>query len=159
MQSRTERRPATSDDEAYLFELFRSERAAQFAPLGLPPAQLDTLQRMQFEAREKQYRAQYPDADFDVVLHNRIPAGFFYAQAGPDEFVLIDILIHPAHRGKGIATELVNAMLASARAAKKPVKAHVLLDNPAWNLWRKLGFREVDSDGVYRRIEVPRPGS
>ena len=155
MKDTIELRPAVADDEAFLFDLYRAENAARFAPLDMPPRQLEGLLRMQFDAREAQYRAQYSNADFDVVLHNTKPAGNFYAVRSPESFVLVDITLSTDRRGAGIGTRLVEALIDVARAAGKPLLAHVLLDNRAWTLWQRLGFRHISDDGVYRRIEVP----
>ena len=155
MKDAIELRPAAAEDDIFLFDLYRTESATRFAALHLPPGQLDGLLRMQFNAREAQYRAQYPNADFDVVLHNAEPAGNFYAVRGPESFVLVDITLSPDRRGAGIGTRLVEGLSDAARAAGKPLLAHVLLDNRAWTLWQRLGFRHVSDDGVYRRIELP----
>jgi len=148
-------RSVGADDEPFLFDLFCGEQALQFAALDLPAEQKEQLLRLQFLARDRQYRAQYPAADFNLVLHNAIPVGNFYAQRDPDEFVLIDITLLPEQRNLGIGTALVGDLIDAAMAVGKPLYAHVTRDNPAWQLWQRLGFCEVHDDGVYRRIEVP----
>lgn len=142
-------------DESFLFRLFCSANAQQFASLDLPFAQSQQWLRMQFDARDSQYRAQYANADFDLVLHNAQPIGNFFSQRGPEEFVLIDVTLLPEYRKQGIATKLVTAVIDAAGKAHKPLHAHVLSNSPAWVLWQRLGFREVRDDGVYRHIEVP----
>lgn len=148
-------RPVGADDETFLFDLFCGEQALRFAALDLSTEQKDQLLRLQFLARDRQYRAQYPAADFDLVLHNANPIGNFFVQRGPDEFVLIDITLLPEQRNSGIGTDLVRDLIEVAKAAGKPLHAHVLKDNPAWQLWQRLGFCHVHDDGIYRRIEVP----
>jgi GNAT superfamily N-acetyltransferase len=148
-------RSVGADDEIFLFDLFCGEQALQFASLDLLAEQKDQLLRLQFSARDRQYRAQYPDAEFNLVLHNANPIGNFFVKRGPEEFVLIDITLLPDCRNLGIGTALVGDLIDAAMAVGKPLYAHVIRDNPAWQLWQRLGFREVQDDGVYRRIEVP----
>lgn len=93
MNSPVELRPVRADDEAFLLHLFCAEKSPRFAALEMPGEQLDALLRMQFKARDSQYRAQYPNAAFELVLHNAEPIGNFYAQQGPDEYVLIDLTL------------------------------------------------------------------
>jgi GNAT superfamily N-acetyltransferase len=160
MHRSVELRPAAADDLPSLRELFCVEHAQRFAHANLPAAPLQQLLHLQFTARETQYRAEFPAADFDVVLHNSKPVGNLYALRGPDRFVLIDICLRPEVRGRGIGGQLVQDLVTLARAANMPLSAHVMLDSKAWRLWQRLGFRDLGNDGVYRRIEVsPDPES
>lgn len=148
-------RPACADDEQFLFRLFCSAHESQFASLDLPAEQMEQLLRMQFAARQNQYHDQYPNAEFDLVLNDGVSIGNLYAQRGPDEFVLIDITLLADYRNAGIGRRLIEDLVAEALAANKSLHAHVLKSNPAWRLWQRLGFRLVNDDGVYMRIEVP----
>ena len=148
-------RPICTTDEPFLFQLFCSAREDQFASLDLPLEQQEQLMQMQCQAQQQQYRGQFPNADFDLVLKYDVPIGNFYTLRGPDEFVLIDITLLPEHRNAGIGAGLVQELIAQANAANEPLLAHVLKDNPAWRLWQHLGFRLVNDDGMYLHIEVP----
>ena len=148
-------RPVSSDDEAFLFDLFRNAHEQTFASLELAEEEKTKLLRLQFEAQQGQYLSQYPDAHFDIVLNGSTAIGKIYAMRGPDEFVLIDIVLVAEQRNAGIGAKLVEKLVREAIAAKKPLQAHVLKSNPAWHLWRRLGFEVVDDDGVYLRIHVP----
>ncbi|HEX6939117.1 MAG TPA: GNAT family N-acetyltransferase, partial [Longimicrobiales bacterium] len=68
-----------------------------------------------------------------------------------------DIALLPEHRGRGIGTALLEALIAEADAAGKPVSIHVEQYNPARRLYARLGFREVEDLGVYVFMERP-PG-
>ena len=147
-------RPVSGDDEGFLFGLYRSVHEQTFASLNLPEEQKTSLLRMQFNAQRQQYRSQYPDAHFDRILEDGVAIGTLYAMRGPEEFVLIDIMLLAEHRNTGIGAKLVKKLIREANAAKKPLQAHVLKTNPAWRLWRRLGFEIVADDGVYLQIRV-----
>ena len=147
-------RPVCSDDEAFVFDLFRSAHKQTFASLDIPEEENELL-RMQFIAQQSQYRGQYPDAHFDLVLKDEVAIGTLYAMRGPEEFVLIDIVLLPEQRNAGIGAQLVAPLIQQALAAGRPLKAHVHRDNPAWHLWQRLGFEMVGDEGVYLQIRVP----
>jgi len=148
-------RRVCDDDETFLFGLFCMTQSKVLEPLQLPVGQMEQLLRMQFAGQRMQYHDQYSTADFDVVLRGGVPIGSLYALRGPQEYVLIDIALLPECRGSGIGTQLVNALISEANAAKKKLEAHVLKSNRAWRLWQRLGFELVDDDGVYLHIRVP----
>ena len=147
-------RPVCSNDEAFVLDLFRSAHKQTFASLDMPEEEENELLRMQFIAQQSQYRDQYPDAHFDLVLKDEVAIGTMYAMRGPEKFVLIDIMLLVEHRNAGIGAELVKKLIREANAAKKALQAHVLKTNPAWRLWRRLGFEIVADDGVYLQIRV-----
>lgn len=147
-------RPVCSDDEAFVFDLFRSAHKQTFASLDMPEEEENELLRMQFIAQQSQYRGQYPDAHFDLVLKDEVAIGTMYAMRGPEKFVLIDIMLLAEHRNAGIGARLVKKLIREANAAKKALQAHVLKTNPACRLWRRLGFEIVADDGVYLQIRV-----
>jgi ribosomal protein S18 acetylase RimI-like enzyme len=150
-----DRRPVVDDDREYLFELFCSTLAPENPLLMLPLAERETLLRMQFDAREEQYRATYTLADFDLLLLNGMPVGNLYADRGDKEYVLIDIALLPEFRRRGIGTTVVRNLLDEAGALFLPVRAHVQKHNPAWGLWQRLGFELIGDEGVFYHILAP----
>ena len=155
MQVSATLRPVCTDDKEFLFAAFCNERAHNFELLSATRDQKEQLLRMQYEAQQRGYRGQFPDANFDVVLIDGVPAGNLFAQRGPDDFTLIDIALLPEHRNRGIATKLIQDLIADACAAGRVLRAHVQKDNPARYLWQRLGFRIVGDDGVYLELEIP----
>jgi len=152
-------RPICEGDEGFLFGLFKSVHEQTFAATELNEEQITDLLRMQFEAQQQQFRDRYARADFDLVLRDGAPVGCMYALRGPDAFVLIDIALLPEYRNAGIGRGLVNKLIGHAKDKKKALTAHVRKENPAWQLWQRLGFEVVSDDGVYLQIQVPFAGS
>jgi ribosomal protein S18 acetylase RimI-like enzyme len=155
MQELITLRPVSGHDESFLFHVFRYLHEPSFASLQIPAEQKTGLLQMQFNAQQSQYCAQYPDADFDIVLRDGEPVGYMYALRGPDAYVLIDISLLPEQRNKGVGARLVSALIKEAQSSNEPLEAHVLRDNPAWRLWQRLGFEQVGDDGVHLQIRVP----
>ena len=138
-------RPVSSDDSEFLFRVFRLSHGAELD---------EQLCRLQFQARDNQYRTQYPSADYDVIMDGNEAIGYVYALRGPDAFALVDIALLPESQGTGIGSQLVGELIELAHAVKKPLRAHVLKHSPAWRLWQRLGFRQVSDDGIYLGIEI-----
>jgi ribosomal protein S18 acetylase RimI-like enzyme len=137
-----------------LYGVFCSAHEDQFSLLELALDEKEQLMTMQFHAQQAQYNSQYPDADYDLVLKDDMAIGVLFAQRGPDEFVLVDITLLPQHRNSGIGAVLIRDLIRDAQSACKPLRAHVLKQNPAWRLWQRLGFRLLRDDGAYLSIEV-----
>lgn len=150
-----DRRPATAGDRQLLFELFYSALTPEDALLELPESEREPLLRSKFNSREKQFRKDYPLADFDVLTVDGKPAGNLYIDRGDDEFVLIDISLLPPFRNRGIGTAVVGRLLEDAGRLVLPVRARVRHHSPAWHLWRRLGFEQVGDDGTHFEIAVP----
>jgi ribosomal protein S18 acetylase RimI-like enzyme len=105
---------------------------------------------MQFDAQDRDYRARFPDARFDVVDRDGAPIGRLIVERGEDEIRILDIALLPEHRGAGGGSALLRDLLAEAAASSKRVAIHVERANPARRLYERLGFRvEADDDAIY----------
>ena len=150
-----DRRAATEDDRECLFEVFRNTRAPGDARPAHPESEREALLRARFNAREEQYREDYPLADFDVLTVDGEPAGNLYVDRGDDEFVIIDISLLPEFRNRGIGTAVIGRLVEEAGRLVLPVRALVRHHSRASRFWRRLGFERVGDDGTHYEIGVP----
>ena len=116
-------------------------------------ADKDAFVRMQFEAQDRWYREQMPDASFDVVLVEDEPAGRLYVDQREDEIRIVDIALLPEYRNRGIGSGLLGDLIAGADRAGKPLTIHVERFNRARRFYERLGFREIADRGVYLLLE------
>lgn len=153
-------RPITPDDLDFLHRLYASTRLEELRQTGWTAAQQEDFLRFQFHAQHSYYQQQFPDARFDLVLHDGEPIGRLYLDRRRDEHRLIDIALLPEHRGSGLGSRLMKEVLAAAEAEGKMVRIHVEHNNPAMRLYRRLGFRRIEDQGVYHLMEwrPPAPG-
>jgi GNAT superfamily N-acetyltransferase len=142
-------RPATSEDEPFLMNLFATTRADELALLNCDEHQKKAFIAMQFNAQSRQYVMSYPDAHNSIILWNDAPIGRLLLDRGECEFTLVDVALLPTHRGAGIGTHLIEDLLLEAAAAGKPVKLNVWYSNPAKKLYQRMGFSAANGDGVY----------
>jgi len=147
------RRPIEPGDEAFLAHLYASTRAAEMALVPWSEAEKAAFLRQQFHAQHTYYRAQFPDARYDLLLIAGEPAGRLYVDRRPDEFCILDIALLPEYRGRGIGTALLQEIIEEATVEDKPIRLHVEPTNPARRLYTRLGFTEVRENGPYIQME------
>jgi ribosomal protein S18 acetylase RimI-like enzyme len=154
-----ELRPVRTRDLPFLRQVYAGTRAEELAQVPWDDVQKSEFLRMQFDAQHEYYSEQFPDARFDVVLDRGRPVGRLYVDRRADEIRVIDIAFLPESRGKGLGGALLRALLDEAAAAAKPVRIHVEKLNRALRLYRRLGFTEIEDQGVYLLMEWSPPES
>ena len=142
-------RPIGDDDLPFLARLYASTRAEEVARTPWSDDEKAAFLQWQFEAQHAHYQEHYPTCSFDLVERRGEPVGRFYVDRWEKEIRLVDIALLPEARGGGLGGALIRRLLAEGRETCKPVSIHVEYDNPALSLYRRLGFRHVDSNGVY----------
>ena len=149
-------REAEEADEDFLFNLFCEVFGSRFESLQLPSDQLSLILRTQFDAQRNGYRQQFPNATFSVIHEETVPVGQCVIARNRSAFTLVDISVLKAHRGNGIATQLVASLLSEASENDVAVHAHVSADNPqALALWKRLGFQMASQNDVYVALICP----
>src|SRR5882762_904998 len=93
-------RPATADDEAFLFQLYAGTRD-EFRLLDWVEQQKQALIKMQYDARRSQYDECYPQVEASIVLVDELPVGRLLVNEGESEITLVDIALMPEHRNLG----------------------------------------------------------
>ena len=146
-------RPAHADDEPFLYEVYAGTRADELAQLDWDAGQKGQFLRMQFTAQRDFYRAQFPAAEFMVIMAQDQSVGRLYVDRREDEIRIVDIALLPAHRNAGIGSRLLGDLLTEAAEDGKPVRIHVERFNPALRLYERLGFTQKGDNGVYYLME------
>ena len=107
----------------------------------------------QFQAQHRHYQQHFAGAQFDLILLGDQPIGRLYVDRRADEIRIVDIALVPECRGRGIGGNIMRDLLLEAEAAGKPVRIHVERNNPALNLYQRLGFEHIADTGVYLLLE------
>jgi GNAT superfamily N-acetyltransferase len=148
------RRPASPADAPLLDAL--ADLAVGVELVGLPASLTSPLLAAQRAGRERTWRAAWPDHAHEVLEVDGHAVGDLRLARSGDTIVVIDLNVHPAARGRGIAAEALRDVF--AEAGDREVRASVTSRSPARALHRRVGFREVEDDGVYVRLVWRRPG-
>ncbi len=154
MRDRISFRPERPEDEPFLYRLYVSTREQEMRLVDWwPDEQKIAFLRQQFSAQTDHYKKHYTNADYSIILFDGAPAGRLYLNYKPADVRIMDILLAPEYRGSGIGTVLLREILTKAAAAGQSVSIHVEQENPALRLYERLGFRHIDTFGVYLLME------
>jgi GNAT superfamily N-acetyltransferase len=115
-------RPIRPGNEGFLYDVYASTRLDELAALGWSDAQREAFLRMQFRAQHQSYLAQFPMADFAIILRHERPIGRLYIERKTDEMRGIDIALLPEYRQAGIGTAILRDLLSEAARDGKPFR-------------------------------------
>jgi ribosomal protein S18 acetylase RimI-like enzyme len=151
-------------DEPFLRHLIIAEVAENLMASSWPEAIRDNLLDMQYRARRSSIRANFPQAESLIVLLDGRNAGWLVVARTEgtalelmknDELRVVEIMLLPEHRGKGIGSKLIRDLLLRAERAQLPLRLSVDVGNTAAiRLYEKLGFRRIGSDETRHFMEV-----
>lgn len=142
-------RPITDDDTKFLRLLYGSTREAEMSMVPWTRDQVEEFLDMQFEAQTSFYHSQFKQAEFSVIMQSRRDIGRLYVDRRDNEIRIIDIALLPNHRGKGFGAAILQHVMEIAAEDSLPVTIHVEKSNPAMSLYKKLGFKLIEDQGVY----------
>ncbi len=143
-------RPETEADEAFRFALFCASRPPEedFSPLGRELAQ--HLLRQQFRAQSHSYRADFPQARFDIIEFDGAPVGYVIVVITDREARVVELAIVPDRRSAGLGEAVVNPIIAEAQRRKLPLRASVLNGNQgSLRFCRRLGFEPIGAPTAF----------
>jgi len=142
-------RPVTPDDLEFMADLYASTRSEEMRLVDWSDEEKRTFLRSQFDAQTAHYAKHYSQAERWIIEDGRVRIGRLYLNYRPDDLRIVDIVLVPDVRGRGIGGELLKKLLADATDSGRSVSIHVERDNPALHLYQRLGFEHVDEHGVY----------
>ena len=146
-------RPATPNDEDFLFRVYASTRREEITLCAWPPAQQAAFLAMQFQSRRRAYASEYPGAGHSVILLGSLAVGSTIVSRSELELRLIDIALLPEYRNQGIGTQLLGEFIYESAGSKLPVRLSVVKGNPAIRLYERLGFVLTADSQVYCEME------
>ena len=146
-------RPVTEMDLTFIEMVYRSTRETQLGIDNWPELQRAAFFRMQSVAQDAEYRRAFPNAAFEIIEYNKKAAGRLYTGETATEIRLIDISLLPDFRAKGIGTKIMNGLIKRANDHRKLLTLHVEPDNPALQLYLKLGFKHIPNNGRQYYLE------
>jgi RimJ/RimL family protein N-acetyltransferase len=147
-------RPERDADETFRYQLFCESRPAEFAFLPLAPAAFEQLMRFQFQAQTVSYRANFPDARFDIIEQDGAPIGRIVVSRPGNMLYIVDQAIVPGLRNRGLGTAIMTALMEEAAEAALPVRLKVASSNdPSMRLYLRLGFVPIHVEPLYIEMQ------
>ncbi len=142
-------RPAADADYDFMRRLYASTREEEMQHFPFDEAQKKVFLDQQFAAQFEHYGIHYPTCERNIIEVDGRPAGRLWIDEWRDQIRLVDIGLMPEHRGSGVGSRLLHEVLDRGARAGKPVTIHVEAFNPALRLYKRLGFEQADTNGVY----------
>jgi len=146
-------RPATPEDRAFLRYVYATTREAELQRVPWSDEQKAAFVDMQFQSQTRHYEDFYPTCEFLIIEVEGRPAGRLYIDRRETEIDLIDIALIPEFRARGIGAMLIQEVLDEGRATSRPVRIYVETFNPARRLYDRLGFQEIETNGIYHLMQ------
>jgi ribosomal protein S18 acetylase RimI-like enzyme len=118
----------------------------------------------QFNAQTVSYRNDFPRARFDIIELGGKPIGRIVVDRPGTMVYIVDQVVTPALRGRGIGTAIMRALMDEAQATGLPVRLKVAPgEEPALRLYLRLGFVPIEKVPLYMELEwrgpvEPTPG-
>jgi ribosomal protein S18 acetylase RimI-like enzyme len=147
-------RPATDADQEFLIGVYAGTRADELAQTGWDDSQKDAFIRWQYSMQKKEYEARYPDARYDVILVDGVPAGRIWVGADDTQIRLLDIAVIPEFQNRGVGAHLLRQLMDEATRDNKPLRHMVfVLNQDAFRFYERLGFKTIEDVGGYLHME------
>lgn len=141
-------RPATEEDDKFLFEVFCTTWEQEVAAMP-NPALAQHFLRIQYTAQNRRFGTRFPGYERHVVLHEDKDAGRFYLHRTPSTLHAIDMTLLPEFRSLGIGTAIVRDAFDEAEEHRQTVSLRTPRRNQrATSLYDALGFRLVAMDDL-----------
>ncbi|WP_441236215.1 GNAT family N-acetyltransferase [Bradyrhizobium sp. 930_D9_N1_4] len=143
-------RPSRPSDASFMRQLFSEVRGGQFTAAGLSGPILEQIVEQQFRSQAAGYAAQYPDAISWVVTRNETEIGRLLLHCAGESWHIIDIALLPAECGRGLGSEIFDALEASAhQRGITALTLSVLASNSAARrFYLRRGFAEAGEAGA-----------
>ena len=90
-----------------------------------------------------------------IIERESVQIGIYVVERAPDHVQLLQIFILPDYQRLGIGSHLIERLLAEARATRLPLRLRVLRVNPAFELYRRMGFKVVQETPERYFMEHP----
>lgn len=152
-------RPIRSEDQSMLLQLYAATRWEELRITQWSQDQKIQFLAGQYSLQHKAYQDRFPQADFELLLLAGQPVGRLYVDRGKD-MLIIDISLFPHYRNQGIGTYVLTNLIAEANRKACSIRIHVERNNPAFHLYKRLGFQVLSEDELrffmqYKPINKP----
>lgn len=152
--SRVKLCPVTPDDREFLLRVYASTRADELAQVPWTNEQKAGFCEWQFDLQRKEYDANFPEAEYSVILVDELPAGRIWINRDDKEIHLLDIALLQEFQKRGVGTVLLRQLIDEAASSNKALRHTVfVLNTDAKRFYERLGFVVFEEMGAYLNME------
>lgn len=147
-------RPVTPADREFLLAVYGGTRERELSQVAWEEGQKEAFILWQFERQAEEYNQRFPDARYNVILVDGVPAGRIWVGGDDKQIRLLDIAIIPEFQNRGVGTYLLRQLMAEATQAQKVLRHMVfVLNDNAHRFYERLGFVVIEDLGGYKHME------
>jgi len=146
-------RPVSTDDEAFLLEVYKSSRGDDLRGLAWDEERISEFLEMQYEAQQRFHESEYKRANDEIILVAGQPAGRLIVERRDYEIRCVDVALLPEHRNHGIGAFLIGRLQDEAGHGGKPLRLQVIRFSRAVNLFERAGFVRTSETGTHFQME------
>ncbi len=103
------------------------------------------------------YRATFPDAEFQIVLVDGENAGQFIVNRTSAGLAIVDVTLIAERRNAGIGAAVLQRAFGEAAATHQPIHADVIKGNRALRFFERVGFLKVGETDSLLHLEWRAP--
>lgn len=142
------------NDEPFVFMLFCSVRGPEYAASGLSSEEQMQILHHQYRAMHSTYAERFPNGQHYIVSEGDQDIGRIYVNESADEIRLLDVIVHPNQRNRGLGSKLLKQMIKHGKRHGKTVRFYVWATNhAAQRFYKRHGFVQVRDDQSYLLFE------
>lgn len=136
-------------DKPFVKELYADSRSWEMAHTVWTETERKTFLDQQFRAQEIGYQSTQIGAIYRIIQLDGADIGRLIVNRRDDFLHIVDIIIATAYQGRGIGEDILKSLINEAQGGKVPVTLSVEKQNPAMDLYLKLGFQKTGEFGHY----------
>jgi ribosomal protein S18 acetylase RimI-like enzyme len=148
-----ELRPVGPEDETFLFQVHASARERDLSLTGWNDQQKNLFLQHQFAAQNNHYQRYFPNSAHQIIMLANLRVGRLWVDRKSDEIRILDLIVLPAHRRKGIGTKLLEELQDEANGTAKPLRITLEMNNPALAQFQRFGFAITGENGPHYLLE------
>jgi len=107
--------------------------------------------------QEANFAEWFKGEECSIIMADSAAVGWIQQRSEGEAVILGSIYVAPTMQRKGIGTRIIQTILDSAKRRHQVVTLAVMKINPAFDLYRRLGFRitHEDEHKLYLRADPP----
>lgn len=129
-------------DLPFMQELYASTREDELKQTDFTEDEKRVFLTQQFNAQYTHYTQHYATDAFNIIELHGQAIGRLFVDYWTTEIRVVDIALKPEYCNRGIGSYLFKNLCDEASATGRTVTIHVEHNNPAKNLYQRLGFTE-----------------
>lgn len=143
----------SEDDYEFSSDLFKKIKIDELNAHSWASELIDPILDIQHNAFSASIKSNFPDSENFIIHFNGERAGQIIINQSEEIILIVFIAVAKEFRSKGIATAAIKYFVNRSNESNKKIHLHVANNNGAYQLYKSLGFGEIDKDDIGSLLE------